>query len=82
MWNECVLDATISRDGVFTFCPIEGDINGEFSIVTGMNFVGMPPEGMKVVAIVHEDGDDAVNAFCERFKDELQTLQHDLNQRS
>lgn len=51
-WKECVLDAEISNDGVFTFCPIEGDIDGEFVVVTGMNFVGLPPKGMKMVAVV------------------------------
>ena len=43
-WTECVIDASMgARDGLFTFCPIEGDVNGEFSVVTGMNFIGSPP---------------------------------------
>lgn len=80
-WNECVIDATMGHRGGFVFCPIEGDINGEYQIVTGMNFLGMPPNDMKVVAIVHEDGQAAVEQFCEQFKDELAKLSHDLERR-
>lgn len=81
MWNQCVLDAGISRDGMFTFCPIEGDIDGEFAIVTGMNFIGLPPKGLRMVAIVHPDGNEAVNAFCEKYNAELDTLSNELKQR-
>jgi hypothetical protein len=81
-WSECVIDATMgARAGLFTFCPIEGDINGEYQIVTGMNFLGAPPADMKVVAVVHEDGQTAVDEFCEQHKDALQRLAHDLEQR-
>ena len=82
-WNECVIDATMGvRNGLFTFCPIEGDINGDYQIVTGMNFVGAPPSNMKVVAIVHEDGQGAVDQFCKQYEGELQKLAHDLEQRN
>jgi len=52
-------------DGLFTFCPIEGDIETEYTIVTGMNYVSdMPPKWGKVVAIVHADGQGALERFC------------------
>jgi hypothetical protein len=82
-WSECVIDATMgARGGLFTFCPIEGDINGVYQIVTGMNFVGAPPAGMRVVAIVHEQGQSAVNEFCKEHEAALQQLAHDLEQRN
>lgn len=75
MWTECVIDASMEvRDGLFTFCPIEGDINGEFQVVTGMNFIGGKPDGMKIVAIVHPDGQEAVERFCEQNRDALDEL--------
>jgi hypothetical protein len=74
MWNECVIDASMSTNGGFTFCPIEGDIEGEFEIITGLNFVGLPPKGMRMVAVVHPDGPDAVNSFCEAHRAELDAL--------
>lgn len=65
-WDEWVIDATMgAQDGMLCFCPIERGPDGEIeNIVTGMNFVGAPPEGGKVVAVVHQDGQEAVEAFC------------------
>lgn len=73
-WTQCVIDASLSQDGLFCFCPIEGDITGDFSVITGMNFLGSKPERMKVVAIVHPDGQDAVEDFCNRWRAELDSL--------
>jgi hypothetical protein len=70
--DNYVLDATMGWPPVF--CPLEGDIHGEFSIITGLNFVESMPRGGKVVAIVHESGQDAVIAFCERYATELAEL--------
>lgn len=75
-WNQCVIDASMGcRDGAFTFCPVEGDIDGEHSIITGMNYVGkLPPDGQRLVAIIHPDGDEAAESFCEKFQRELGAL--------
>lgn len=80
MWNECVIDASMGcRDGLFTFCPIEGDLAGEFTVVTGMNYIGKAPHGtMKLVGIVHPDGQDAVDKFCREYEPELTTLKEFL----
>ena len=72
-YEEYVLDATMGcNGGNFCFCPIEGDIYGEFSVITGMNFIGVRSPG-KLVAIVHEEGQAAVEKFCEDFAEELQS---------
>jgi hypothetical protein len=73
-WTECVIDAEAGcRDGLFCFCPIDGDIHGEFTVITGMNFLGaVPPDKMKLVAIVHPDGQEAVERFCEQYAAELE----------
>jgi hypothetical protein len=78
MWKECVLDATMgNKDGLFTFCPIVGDIDGDFQVVTGMNFIGaVPPKDLKMVAIVHEDGQTAVEEFCEENKDAIAQMKN------
>lgn len=71
-WKECVIDATMGYAGGFCFCPIEGDINGEFSVVTGLNIcAGKPPHGWKLVAVVHEDGNDEAQAFLAEHDDEI-----------
>ena len=79
-WKQWVLDATMGYDGgMFTFCPVEGDINSEYTVVTGMNYLSdEPPEGCKVVAIIHADGQEAVEAFCEKYATELETLRAKL----
>lgn len=71
MWDNWVIDATMGCP--FCFCPIEGDIDGEFSVVIGMNVLGAPPSG-KIVAVVHEDGQEAADAFYEEHKEEIEKL--------
>lgn len=68
-WDNWVLDATMGWPPCF--CPVELTDEGEIkSIVTGLNVIGTPPEG-RVIAIVHADGQEAVDEFCEAYKDEL-----------
>jgi hypothetical protein len=66
--------------GTFVFCPVEGDLNGDFTVVTGMNYVGTEPPG-ELVAIVHEDGQEAVEAFMDEHAEELATLEARQNMR-
>ena len=75
-WEQWVIDATMGcKDGLFTFCPIEGDIDSEYSVVIGMNYVSdTPPKWGKVVAIVHADGQEAVEIFCEENAVHLEAL--------
>ena len=46
-WDRWILDASIPAfDGCACFCPIEGDLAGDYKIVTGMNYIGKrPPHG-------------------------------------
>ena len=68
-----VLDATMGWP--FVFCPVElDDETGEITtIVTGMNYLGDPPPG-EVIAIIHENGQSAVEEFCRRYAAELQEM--------
>jgi hypothetical protein len=70
MFDECVIDASMGvSGGMLCFCPIERGPDGEISnIIIGMNFVGAPPRGSRVVAVVHENGQEAVEAFCAEHK--------------
>lgn len=79
-WKNYVLDATMGyKGGLFCFCPIEGDIVGDFTVVTGMMFLSdMPPRHGKLVAIYHSDGQEAVEAFCEQYSTELEELRNRL----
>lgn len=74
--KHVVIDATMGcRDGLFTFCPIEGDVDGDFSVITGMNYISpVTPDGMKCVAIVHADGQDATEEFCKTYAKELEAI--------
>jgi hypothetical protein len=69
MFENWVIDATMGYP--FCFCPVEGDLSGEFSIVTGMNLLTDKPPG-KLVGIIH--GQAAVEAFCEKYKTELDAI--------
>lgn len=75
-WDKYVIDASMGvRDGLFCFCPIEGDIECEFTIITGFNCIDEdPPRGKELVAIWHEDGQEAVERFCVEFEYELEAM--------
>jgi len=69
--TKYVLDATMGWP--FVYCPVELDDAGEIvSVVTGMNYIGPPPG--KVIAIVHQDGQEAVEAFCKQYAAELKEI--------
>jgi hypothetical protein len=68
-WNNWIIDATMGYP--LCFCPIEGDLDGEFSVVVGMNLLGSPPPDGKVIALLHEDGQEAADAFYEQHKAEI-----------
>lgn len=71
-WDKWVIDASMGWPPCF--CPLEGDLDGEYSIVIGLNLLGCPPKEGKVVAIVHEGGQAVVDAFYEAHKTELDEL--------
>ena len=67
-----VIDASMGVVcGQLCFCPIEGDIDGEFTVITGMN--SNVPLGGNLVAIWHPDGQEAVERFCEKYADILES---------
>lgn len=76
--KDYIIDATINtgQPGLFCFCPIEGDITGDFKIITGLNILSSSvPRNGKLVAIVHEDGQEAVERFIEEHKKFLDKLE-------
>lgn len=75
-WTEWVIDASMGcKDGMFCFCPIEGDLDGEFAVVTGINMLSATcPKDRDVVAVVHPDGQAAAESFCDQYEQELKTI--------
>ena len=80
MFDKWVIDATMGcPDGLFCFCPIEGDLDGEFTVVTGMNYrSNEPPPKVELVGIVHADGQEMADRFCKERKVELDELRERL----
>lgn len=72
-WSNWVIDASMGGEPL-CLCPVEGDLDGDFTIVTGVNFLGAPPAGGRVVAVVHPDGQEAVEAFCAHYADAIAAL--------
>lgn len=67
-WDKWVIDATMGYP--FCFCPLEGE-----TIITGMNVLADKPPGKgELVAVVHEDGQDAVEEFCAKYHDEIAAI--------
>lgn len=68
MFKDWVVDVTMARDDMLCFCPIENIGTPEEKIVFGLNLL-TTPEGFKegkrgkVVAIIHEDGQCAVEKW-------------------
>lgn len=71
-----VLDATLSpHDGLFCFCPVEGDLQGDYQIVTGLNYLSTePPPTGYLAGVIHEDGQAAVEKWCEQHRTELEKM--------
>ena len=72
-WDKWVLDATMGWPPCF--CPIEGDLDGEYTVITGMNVLAECPPSGKLVAVVHADGPGAVAAFCLEHQKDIQEIQ-------
>ena len=71
------LDASMGvRDGAFCFCPVELDADGNIeNVVTGLTVVSdQPPRGGQMIAVVHQDGQRAVEDFCAEHKAEIDRL--------
>ena len=82
-WKNWVIDATLQSlhddvmlPGTFTFIPVEGEFGtAEAKYVVGMMYVSdKPPHDGKVVGVFHEDGQEAVEQFCEQHKEHLKPL--------
>jgi hypothetical protein len=77
-WEQWVIDASMAepyREGFACFCPLEGDIDGDFKIVVGLSvFSDVTPHAGKMVAVVHSDGQQAVEEWCDRNADFLAAL--------
>ena len=76
--RECfVLDATREPgDGLHCFVPIRYAPDGSVeSIVIGLNYLSPdPPERGRFVGIIHEDGQEACDAWVEANTDEYERL--------
>jgi hypothetical protein len=76
-WQQWIVDATMGvRGGLFCMCPVETDGDGQITaVITGMNMLSpSPPPHGKLIAVVHEDGQEAVEAFCAEHHDALEQL--------
>lgn len=70
--TKYVLDASMGWPPCF--CPVELDEQGEIvSIITGINLITDRPSG-PVIAIVHEEGQEAVDNFCTEHADFIKGL--------
>lgn len=80
MWENWVIDATMptlkDAPGAFTFIPVEGELgSGKETYVVGMNYISTePPDDGNLVGIIHEDGQEAVDAFCRQQAEHLGPL--------
>ena len=65
-YRRWVVDASMSYpgEGIFCFCPLDEAEN----VVTGMNLLAAdPPAGSELVAVVHLDGQEAVEKFMVQY---------------
>jgi len=76
MEKKFVIDASMGyRDGLFAFCPIEVNDDGEFDVITGLTYLSSNvPDGAILYGIVHPDGQEAVESFCKEFEGVIANL--------
>jgi hypothetical protein len=75
MYGQWVIVARMGYP--FCFCPIRGDVHGDCTIISTLNLLTERPPG-KLIAIIHKDGREAVDRFCEQYKEELEQLKKAL----
>lgn len=74
-WTQWVVDVTLWEEGgLYCFVPLEGDPQGEHTLVVGMNFLTDRVPGGKLVGVVHMDGQEAVDEWCAAHETELAEL--------
>ena len=67
-----VLDVSLSKENLYCFCPYEGDIKGEFTVIVGMNiFTSWEEYKDKCDALWSPYGQEDVNAFVIRHPEIL-----------
>jgi hypothetical protein len=74
--REWMIDGSMSHkaaNGLFCFCPIERDDDGNISaVVTGLSFLSSdPPNGEDVIGVYHPEGEEAAIDFAEEFAAQL-----------
>jgi hypothetical protein len=73
-YKNYVVDATISgENGPLCVIPVEGWPDDPVFVI-GMNIVGSIPKGGRMVGIIHEDGQAAVDDWFERNKARCEAL--------
>ena len=75
-WDKWVLDASASNEKWLCFCPVEGDLNADYQILTGISTLSDSVPNGKLVGVIHSDGQEAVEAFCEKHRDLLDALKN------
>ncbi len=75
-FKEWVVDASFGcQDGAFCFIPVEGHETDNPQFVVGMNYISSkPPDGARLVGIVHPDGDEAVEQFGAKYIETLMPM--------
>ena len=61
-WPEWVLDATLSHDDFYCYVPYDREKD---KAITGMTLGGFIPKGAKLIGVIHLDGQEAVEKWCE-----------------
>jgi hypothetical protein len=77
LWENWAIDAGLSypQDNIYCFVPVKGNIKGECSFVTGMNYIGDSCPG-KLVAIIHPEGQKAADEWYEENKQLVQNIRN------
>jgi len=72
MFKEWAIDASMCQDGLLCLVPID-----ENQIYTGFSYfcrLDELPENKPIVAVIHPDGQEAVERWCEENKNIVDTI--------
>lgn len=75
-FEQWVIDASCSpRGGLYCFVPVRFSDTGPAEFIVGMMYLSdAQPEGGEFVGVIHEDGSDAVEAWCKEHEEFIDGL--------
>lgn len=75
LWVIDAISDEFAEFGQYVFCPVEMTSEGEITkIYTGLSLIAEWPEHGEVVGVIHDQGQEAVEAWCKAHPEVMEKI--------